>query len=414
MTFWTKNKFIGILAAAIIAAANSAIAADTITDAFKNGKFNGEAKIWYQTNDYDADTDIFDAENSWFDAGLRFSYATDTYKGFGLGATFYGIDDLGAYESVADRSMLNVDPSETGAWLGEAYGTYTIGNTSAKAGRQNILSPLVNSDDWAIFPNNFEAVLIKNSDIPDTTVIGGYVWKERWLQSVDQKFDDFHNDVLMIGAINKSIPDSELIAYFYEADDDDISTVESDDNTIAAYVEAKTKFAMLNLGAQFIRIDPDSKGSDPTNAVGAKINTKLWVIDLTGAYVHVGDGARLAAKLSDHRIKTPLYTATIAGDGDIAGRPDSNSYKLSASVTPLEQLTLTTAYGYYSMDRTKYFADIVDGDCSQAEFECKYAGFKNLTLWWALWYSDHEGIGAYNGINNEDMITFRCWASFMF
>lgn len=256
--------------------------------------------------------------------------------------------------------------------------------------------------------------MIKNSDIPDTTLIGGYVWKERWMKSVDQEFNDFHNDVLMIGAINKSIPDSELTAYFYEADDDDITTAESDDNTLAAYVEAKTKFAMLNLAVQFMRIDPDSNGDEPTDAVGAKINAKLWVIDLTGAYVHVSDGARLAAKLSDHRIKTPLYTATIGGDGDIAGRPDSNSYKLSASITPLDQLTLTTAYAYYSMDSAKNYADTVDGDCSEADFECKYTGIKSITMWAALWYSDHEGIGVYNGLTNEDMITFRCWASFMF
>lgn len=413
MRSWRKNKFIGITMAVLMSIAGSAIAADTITDTFKNGKFSGEAKVWYQTNDNDANKHIFDTENSCFDAGLRFSYATDTYKGFGLGATFYGVDDLGAYENMANRSMLMVDHSETGAWLGEAYVTYSIANSCAKAGRQNIATPLVNSDDWAICPNNFEALLIKNNDIPDTTLIGGYVWKERWLQSMDQEFNDFHNDVLMIGAINKSIPDSELSAYFYEADDDDL-TAESDDNTIAAYLEAKTKFAMLNLAAQYMRIDPDSNGDEPTDAVGAKINTKLLMVDLTASYVHVGDGAPLAAKLSDHRVKTPLYTATIAGDGDIAGRPDSNSYKLSASITPLDQLTLTTAYAYYSMNDTKYYADIVDGDCSQAEFECKYTGIKNITLWAALWYSDHEGIGAYNGVNNEDLITFRCWASFMF
>lgn len=132
MTFWRKNKLIGILAAAIISSAGSAIAADTITDAFKNGKFNGEAKVWYQSDDNDTNKHIFDTENSWFDAGLRFSYSTDNYKGLGVGATFYAVDDLGAYENMANRSMLNVDHSDTGAWLGEAYVSYSIANTCAK------------------------------------------------------------------------------------------------------------------------------------------------------------------------------------------------------------------------------------------------------------------------------------------
>ncbi|SPD74508.1 exported hypothetical protein [uncultured Desulfobacterium sp.] len=412
--FWRKNKFIGIIMAVTLSVTGNAFAADTITDTFKNGNFNGEAKIWYQSDDNDANKHIFDTENSWFDAGLRFSYSTDTYKGLSVGATFYAVDDLGAYENFANRSMLNVEHSDTGAWLGEAYLNYTVANTSAKAGRQNILSPLVNSDDWPIFPNNFEAFLIKNSDIPDTTLIGGYVWKERWMKSDDQEFNDFHNDVLMVGVINKSISNSELSGYFYEADDDDKTIKESDDNTIAAYVEAKTKFKMLNLGAQCMRIDPDSNGDKPTDAVGVKVNTKLWLLDMTASFVHVTDGARLAAKLSDNSIKTPLYTYTIGADGDVAGRPDSNSYKFSVTVSPIDQLSLTTAYAYYSMDDTKYYADIVDGDCSEADFEIKYTGIKNTTIWAALWYADHEGIGVYNGVNNEDMITFRCWASYMF
>ena len=396
------------------ALAGSAFAAETITDALKNGKIGGEAKIWYQTNDNNANKHIFDSENSWFDAGIRLGYNTDTYKGFGIGVNFYAVDDLGAYETWADRSMMNVDHSDVGTWLGEAYISYEIENTSAKLGRQNIKSPLVNSDGWALFPNNFEAITVKNSDIPDTALIGGYVWEERWLKSQDQEFNDFHDGVVMLGVINKSIPDTDLVAWFYHADDDDMSASVSDDNTIATYLEAKTKIDIFNLGAQYIRIDPDKSVGDSTDAIAAMISVKLGILNASAAYSYVGDGALPVAKLSDHRIKTPIYTKTIAGDGDIAGRPDSESFRLSAAVSPLDHLNLTAGYAYYSMDQSKYYTDICDGDCSQAEFICKYTGIKDITLWAALWYSDHEGIGVYNGLNDEALITFRCWARYIF
>lgn len=406
-------KIISIWAAVTVTATGISFAADTITDAVKNGKISGEAKVWYQTNDDDTHKSIFDSENSKFDAGLKLSYITDAYQGFKAGVSFYVVDDLGAYENWANSSMLKVDHSDTAAWLGEAYISYEAYNTCAKAGRQNIKSPLVNSDGWAIFPNNFEAALIKNSDLPNTTLIGGYVWEERWLQSTDQKFNDFHDGVIMLGAINQSISNTEFAAWFYRADDDDMST-ESNDETISTYLEAKTKVDTCSLGAQFIRIDPDESGSDPTNAIAAKIAAKIGIFDMSAAYSYVTDGSRLAAKISDHSIKTPLYTKTIAGDADIAGRPDTESIRVSAAVDPIEKLKLIAAYAYYSMDDTRDFGVICDGDCTQAEFVCKYTGLKNVSLWSALWYSDHEGIGVYNGLNDDDLITFRFWASYKF
>lgn len=391
----------------------STFAAETIEKALKNGKVGGEAKIWYQTNDNDADKHIFDSENSWFDAGLRLGYNTDTYKGFGIGLNFYAVDDLAANENWANRSMMGVPHDETWAWLGEAYLTYKIADTSARIGRQNIKSPLVNSDTWPVFPNNFEAALIKNRDLPDTTLTLGYVGDERWRGS--ERFDTspgYGDDVAMLGAVNKTIPNTTLTAYVYDADLYD---------TVAAYVEAKTKLCMFTLGAQYILIAPDDNPyEENTHAIAAKAGTKLGIADISLSYSYVTDGALPAAKLSDNRTKTPLYTKTISGDGDIACRPDTESVMLSVSVKPIDDLKMTARYAYYSFDDAdKYIwrprdQHVSDGDATAAEFVCKYTGIKNVTLWAALWYSNHEGCGAFNGQGDEDLITFRCWARYMF
>ena len=57
---------------------------------------------------------------------------------------------------------------------------------------------------------------------------------------------------------------------------------------------------------------------------------------------------------------------------------------------------------------------IGDGNGSAAEIIGKYTGFDHITLWSSLWYSNHEGCGAYNGLGDEDLITFRFWAKYEF
>ena len=219
MRHGVSSHFIGIVVALCLACTSSAMAADTFTDSIKNGTISGEAKIWYQTNDSDADERIFHKENSWFDAGLALGYVTDVYKGFSAGVRFYAVDDLSAYGNWANRSMMGVDHKDTESWLGEAYISYLCHNTTPKLGRQNISSPLVNSDRWALFPNNFEAIMVTNTDVSDTKLIGGYIWEERWVKSQD--FDEFHDGVAMLGVVNKSLKDTELAGYFYHADKDE-------------------------------------------------------------------------------------------------------------------------------------------------------------------------------------------------
>ena len=89
-----KFKFISIIASLIMAVAGYAVAAETFHDSLINGKISGEGKIWYQTNDSDANDHIFASENSWMDAGLRLSYQTDSYKGFTAKVSFFAVDDL--------------------------------------------------------------------------------------------------------------------------------------------------------------------------------------------------------------------------------------------------------------------------------------------------------------------------------
>ncbi len=429
MKLLRKINFITIITAMIMAIASYAVAAETFHESLINGKISGEGKIWYQTNDSDANNHIFASDNSWMDAGLKLSYQPDTYKGFTAKVSFFAVDDLWGNDNYANRSMVRDnggDTNNTQTYLAEASLSYKYNNTVAKVGRMDIKSPLVNSDGWMIFPNNFEAYMITNTDISDTTIVAGFVAEER--RRNDEQFENFYDKgVVMLGAVNKSIANTTLTGYIYHTGDDKRATnpLNQDFSTTAGYAEAKTKIGSLGLAAQYLGMDPHSSSAHSTQALGGKISTKLGNFNVFMAYTYVNDGFWRAAKLSGNQDKTPLYTATIAGDGDVAGRPNTESFAVCASTKVMEDLNVTARYAYYSFDDSKYLHDATernttDGDGTTYELTGKYTGWEHITVFSGIWYTDHEGVGAYNGkpnnagTSNESLITFRVWAKYVF
>jgi hypothetical protein len=265
----------------------------------------------------------------------------------------------------------------------------------------------LNSDNWAVFPNNFEAISLENKDLPATTIIFCYATEERKLGN--EEFVDIAEDgVLMLGVVNQSIPNSEFSAFYYNVDDVN--------NINGLYLQAQTKIKTVKLAGQYIGIDPDMDNTNRTNAFGAKVATTLGMLDLSLAYSSVDDGTMNAAKFSDNGIKTPLYTATISGDGDIAAAVDTDAYKVSAAVKPIDGLSLIASYGYYDHgDDLDLPASLRNQNCDSAELVCKYGGIEDVTLFLAYVNSDHHLTGAWCGRNdNDNLNSIRFWAKYEF
>ena len=223
----------------------------------------------------------------------------------------------------------------------------------------------------------------------------------------------------MLGLINKSIPNTVLSAYYYYVDQEDDVTDTADNWKQANdsrwyYFEAKTKLAALGLATQYLYIDPSTHNTDETNAFGFKIFSGFGMVDLSAAFCSVDASDINATKISDHQIKTPLYTATITGDGDIAGAVDTDSYKLSVGVKPIDSLKLIASYGYYDHGRDAP-GTLADEVSRSAEFVAKYTGIENVTIFAAYFHTDHNGQGAYKGYRvHEGLDTVRLWASMPF
>lgn len=389
----------------IITGALSSYGEDSFSDFLKNGKVNGELKIWYQTNDNDTgDHSFLDKENSIFDAGLNLGYTTADFNGYNFSVNFYAINDLGAYDNFANNSTHGVNHSETTSWLGEAFIAYTAENTEVKIGRQDIKSPLINSDGWAVFPNSFEAIWIQNKSISDTSIVASYVSRERTLKS--HTFEDFRGDKgFMLGVENKSFEDLALSGYIYH--------VKAVADINALYLQTVTKFNNINIKAQYMFFDSDASSADSTNAFGVLASTKIGRVDLSAAVSTVDDGTLNAAKFSDNGIKTPLYTASICSDGDIASATDTDAFKISAGFSPIEKLTITGTYGYY--DHGSQSSASPDNESTAAELVVKYTGFKNMTIFAAYVNSDHNGVGAWKGATPADALnSLRIWVNYKF
>jgi hypothetical protein len=136
--------------------------------------------------------DMFDRRSSAADAGLQLRVNNkDVIGGFGFGAELTALNTLNlvrygvvtaSMQSAADGTVIgnenDADNALSSAWISQAYVTYGLGNTSFKVGRQELpksLSPFAFSEHWNVFANTFEAALIVNTDISNTTLVGAYV-----------------------------------------------------------------------------------------------------------------------------------------------------------------------------------------------------------------------------------------------
>lgn len=238
-------KLVNLSLAAILAAgfASSSFAADTLADAFKNGKVSGELRAWY----FDKDSDKLDSSSSptkvmkdtektgsILNTVAILNYVTDTFYGFNLGATFQA--SAAPFVDAEGKTAYASDMYGSGAVLSEAYLGYTLGKTNAKIGRQYISTPLVSSSGSRIVKESFEGATIVNTDVPATTLMAGFVDKFQARTSYQTKGDvggdapsfekraifngvsasDTYqfDDAYTIAVINKSVPNLTLTGQF--------------------------------------------------------------------------------------------------------------------------------------------------------------------------------------------------------
>jgi len=168
----------GIVSLSLVASALvvNAFGADDLAGMFKEGKANGQIRAFYIDRDYSGGATV---HRDGLSLGGYLKYETGAWNGVSLGAAFYTTNKLDSKSSIAgenDTTLFGAN-GDNETYLGEAYVQYKNGNTTFKAGRQKLDTPMAGSDDARMLPNLFEAYLLSNTDVKDTTLIAAHVTK---------------------------------------------------------------------------------------------------------------------------------------------------------------------------------------------------------------------------------------------
>ncbi|AOO63830.1 OprD family outer membrane porin [Sulfurospirillum halorespirans] len=345
---------LSLVAAMVLGFSGSVYAADTLADAFKNGKVNGELKAWYwdRTKDVSGGTSSHNNENL-INTAVVIKYVTDSFYGLKLGATFQG-NSMPWAESGAKTEFK--DEAGAGAVLSEAYIEYTLQNITAKIGRQMISTPLIKVNPLRIYTESFEGGTLINKDIPQTTLFAHYVDKFQGRSSYISDNTDlgsaptFEKKVILggagtasyafdgaygVGLTNTSLQNLTLTAQYVQVNDVHMGT-KKDDITMY-YTEANYLLPMNNLKLGF---DVNYRGSrtdsnlDSYNFEGNMLGLRLSLLDMYGfgtsvAYSTVSDNDSVIMGLGNGPTS---YTALwIRGPYAYSSSSGMNAYKFTVN-----------------------------------------------------------------------------------
>jgi hypothetical protein len=158
-----------LISTSIIASAcllSSVQGADTLKEAFQNGKVKGEIRSYYFQEDFDTT-----GRSSILHFGGFLNYETANYHGLTANATLQ-VSSVGDIHG--DNKFIN-DEDASGSVLSEAFVQYTRANSSFKAGRQFIGTPLLAGSGSRMVRQSFQGYTFVNTDISDTTILAAYV-----------------------------------------------------------------------------------------------------------------------------------------------------------------------------------------------------------------------------------------------
>ena len=166
-----RISYLSFLASIIVI---NSMAADDLATMFSEGKASGQIRAFYLNRDYSPGVD-----RDGLALGGYLKYETASLEGLSLGTAFYTTNKLDkkSYLPAENDTTLFGQNGDNETYLGEAYLQYKYKNTTFKAGRQKLDTPLAGPDDARMLPSLFEAYVLSNTDFKDTTLIAAHVTK---------------------------------------------------------------------------------------------------------------------------------------------------------------------------------------------------------------------------------------------
>jgi len=349
------NKFAKISLVTSLALAglsSSAMAADTLAEAFSNGKLKGALKSYYFAQTFEG---AGKNDSSIWANGGSLNFVTDSFNGVVLGATLQ-TSHVADKDDLDGKTKTSMDAQ--GSVLSESYLQYTLNNTAFKGGRQFVSTPLVAGSGSRLIKEAFEAYLVKNTDISNTTILAGKITKYQGRTDfVGQspyttagssnggagEFEKIGTDGIdTIYVKNTSIPNLAVQAQYAKVDN-------ALDNF---YADATYKIdgdLKPFIAVQYHGTDYETAATKDSDLMGIKAGLTVSGLNLFAAYTTTDDDGSVNRGLGQGAYKTFTSTTKTAGGSSYTAGTDSwqigAAYKFGALSTKLRysQFDLPTA-----------------------------------------------------------------------
>ena len=323
----------------ILSVAVATMALSTTAAALEDIKVNGQAKLWYETDNVGAvNKGLFDKRDASGESVFKIG-VTGKQGNVGFGATMYQTSTMGLENNLVSSTRtagVNVDTNNTSTsatsnamYVGEMYITIpTIANTTLKIGKQELQTPFAFTEKWNATPNTFNAAVVINKSIENLTLVGAWVGQGNTSGSfkTDGEVDNSFFQGAYAAVAHYKAGDMAANAYYY-----DLKQVAT-----AYWVDAGMKVAGVDANVYYGAMNPKANVSEDTNAIALSLGTKVSDISLFAAISKTNDVDstktyyRLANTATNFK-KTKLPTAGVYTDGVYVADEDTLAWKLKAS-----------------------------------------------------------------------------------
>ena len=400
-----KKSLIATLA--ITSISTYTLAADSLVEAFSNGKVKGDIKSYYFDENYDSANA---SDNSIWVNGGSLNYVTDSFMGLKLGTTFQTAH-VGSIDDDTSKQAKTMDGS--GSVLSEAYLQYKYSNTELKGGRQFISLPLINGSGSRLIKESFEGYFLSNTDIPNTLVSLGKVTKYQTRtdsvtsQTNAASFSNTDVNAGDVGGFNKIGTDGAISLYIKNESIKNLTIqghyVDFIDEVQDLYVDATYKFGgdfKPFIAAQYYNSNYDLSTVEDSSLHGYKIGATFFTVDLHAAYTSTDDDGNVNRGIGE--AATASFTSSTSTVGNYTAGTDS--WQIGASK---KFGNLTTKATYTNSDSL-----LIKNDLKQTYLGAKYkfsGAFKNLAV--SADYTIYE-YGTGNESKDKDELRLKAIYSF--
>ena len=222
------------------------INANILTNTFENITVDGYMRVAYEVHHVENVDTFKDGA-----VGGKLHIETAPILGISLGSSFYTSNSFG---SADNRGLVPFRGEVANSYsiLGEAYLKAVLGKTTLKLGRQEIETPFIQTDDIGMVANTFEAYVLENKDISDTTIFMGQIQK---MAGVDAEvIDQFtrvngSNNMQVFGVTYEGIKNLTLSSWYCRLKDAQVDSI----GYIEANYEATYSGIGYGLGIQYAK-----------------------------------------------------------------------------------------------------------------------------------------------------------------